>query len=223
MSATPLPVLEVPQTKSWRLVATLAGAGAIAGLLLVLTFQYTYPTVQQYRGAVLREAIAEVLHQPAKADTLFLVNGALAATVPAGQDAKKLERIYRGYDAAGKPTGYAIGASEAGFADQIVVLFGYDAAQQKLLGLKILSHKETPGLGDKILKPSFVDQFTGLVAPLVGVKEQKAGPSNVLMITGATISSRTIIREINNAVARWTPLVAQFERTIGSQAGGDQP
>ena len=30
------------------------------------------------------------------------------------------------------------------------------------------------------------------------------------MITGATISSRTVIRVINNAVARWRPLLAAY-------------
>lgn len=215
MSSAPLPVLDQPQVSSWRLIATLAGAGALAGLLLVLTYQYTYPSVQAHRSEVLREAIAEVLKQPARADTLFLVDGALVATLPAGVDGTKTERIYRGYGEDGAPSGYAIGASEAGFADQVVVLFGYDAARRSVLGLKILSHKETPGLGDKIVKPDFTSRFVGKIAPIVGVKDAAPGPSNVAMITGATISSRTVIREMNNAVARWTPLIERYERAGG--------
>ncbi|HYD53561.1 MAG TPA: FMN-binding protein [Gemmatimonadaceae bacterium] len=220
MSATPLPVLDDrPQVSSWRLIATLAGSGALAGLLLVLTFQYTYPTVQAHRGEVLRGAIAEVLQAPAKADTLFLVGDALVATLPATADPEKTERVWRAYDAKGAVVGYGIRASEAGFADQIAVIFGYDATSKKLLGMKVLSHKETPGLGDKIVKPTFMAQFTGLLAPLVGVKDGAKGPSNVAMITGATISSRTIIREINNAVARWTPLIERYERTTAAARG----
>jgi Na+-translocating ferredoxin:NAD+ oxidoreductase RnfG subunit len=36
------------------------------------------------------------------------------------------------------------------------------------------------------------------------------GPNDVEMITGATISSRAVIRIINNAVARWQPLMDAY-------------
>jgi electron transport complex protein RnfG len=78
----------------------------------------------------------------------------------------------------------------------------------------VLDQKETPGLGDKIERDSaFGGQFAGRVAPLRGVKD-RAGkpPSEVQTITGATISSRAVIRIINNAVARWRPLIDAWDR-----------
>jgi Na+-translocating ferredoxin:NAD+ oxidoreductase RnfG subunit len=54
--------------------------------------------------------------------------------------------------------------------------------------------------------------------PLKGVKsaaDKGSDKSAIVMITGATISSRTVIREINNAVARWKPLIADFESREG--------
>lgn len=197
---------------SWRLLATLGGAGAIAGLLIVLAFIVTRPPIERYRAMQLRAAIEEVLRAPARADTLFLVGGALTDRPPAAS--KGIERIYRGLDGAGRTTGYAIVASEAGFQDQIQLMFGWSAASGEVLGIRILSTKETPGLGDKIEKPYFTSQFAGAVAPLLGVKDSTAKGTNasaIVMITGATISSRTVIREINNAVVRWRPLVATYE------------
>ena len=219
--ARPLPVLDAPPpVPSWRLIATLGGAGAIAGLLIVLVFGWTEPSIQAHRAGVLRAAIAEVLRDPARADTLWLHDGALVAAVPAGVDGTKLERVYRGYDASGKTVGYAITASKAGFADQIAVIFGYDPAAKQVLAMKVIGSKETPGLGDKIEKPTFTDQFRGRKAPLDGVKSGTAPDGNdVVMITGATISSRTIIAEINEAVARWQPLLdAQPAATAGAVA-----
>jgi Na+-translocating ferredoxin:NAD+ oxidoreductase subunit G len=210
----PLPVMEPPpQVPSWRLLATLGGAGAIAGLLIVLSYAWAAPQIEATKSAVLRAAIEEVLQAPARADTLWLHDGALVPTRPDVDNPETIERVFRGFDRDGSPLGYAITASQPGFADRIEVIFGYDPATRELLGMKILGHKETPGLGDKIVKPSFTQQFAGRLAPLTGVKgAPPAGDrSAVVMITGATISSRTIIREINDAVARWQPLIETYQ------------
>lgn len=218
MSADVRPATMPPQVQSWKLIAILGGAGAFAGFLIVLAYIWTLPAILEHRAGALRGAIEEVLRQPAGADTLFLVNGALATTMPAGAKPEAVERVYRGRDAESRTVGYAVVASEAGFADQIVVMFGWNPANGQLLGIRILSSKETPGLGDKIERASFTGQFPGATTPLTGVKDQaaKSGKTGaIVMITGATISSRTIIREINNAVARWQPLIVAFEAREG--------
>jgi electron transport complex protein RnfG len=217
---TPLPVLEQPQVPSWRLMLTLGGAGALAGLLIVLAYSWTLPSIERHRATVLRGAIEEVLKQPEHADTLYLYNDALVAALPAGVNGAKLERVYRGY-VGGRPVGYALTASEPGFADQIALIFGYDPDTRTLLGMKILSSKETPGLGDKIERPAFMGQFAQRVAPLVGVKTSApaADRSAVVMITGATISSRTVIREMNAAVERWQPLLAAYQSGAARRGG----
>lgn len=215
MSGKPLPVMdETPPVPSWRLLATLGGAGALAGLLIVSTYAYTLPRIEANRAAVLRSAIEEVLQQPTRADTLFLHDGALVVEPPAGVDRKSLQRVFRGHDADGTLVGYAITGSAAGFADQIGVIFGYDPAEKQLLGVLVISTKETPGLGDKILKPAFLDQFRQRVAPLVGLKSAPAAGdrSGVVMITGATISSRTVVDAINRAVDQWQPVLEQDMR-----------
>ena len=81
-----LPVLETPQVPSWRLLVTLGGAGALAGLLIVLAYGWTLPRIEAHRAAVLRGAIEEVLHAPARADTLFLENGVLVASPGGARD-----------------------------------------------------------------------------------------------------------------------------------------
>lgn len=216
-SAVPLPSrVEVPP---WRLLATLGGAGALAGLLIVLAYNWTRPAIEAHRAEVLRAALEEVLRAPARADTIFLVGSALSERAPSAGKPGAVERIYRGVDASGRNTGYAIVASEAGFADQVTLMFGLDIASGEVLGIRVLSSKETPGLGDRIERPSFTAQFARALAPLRGVKDTAAKGSDrgaIVMITGATISSRTVIREINNAVARWSPLIRDFESRPGA-------
>jgi electron transport complex protein RnfG len=76
--------------------------------------------------------------------------------------------------------------------------------------MKVLEEKETPGLGDRIEKDTaFVGGFAGALTPLKGVKRgQSKEPSDVDMITGATISSRTVIRAINKTLDRLRPALA---------------
>ena len=200
-----------PPVSSWTMLITLGGAGAAVGLAIVLVYIWTLPSIERYKGGILREAIAEVLHAPARCDTLFLVNGALADQRPPGDADVPIERVFAGYGANGAIAGYAIAATEVGFADPIEMLIGYEPKSHALLGLKILVSKETPGIADKIEKPFFLAQFTKLVAPLAGTKATDATkPGDVAMISGATISSRAVIRGINKAIDRWQPLLDAY-------------
>jgi electron transport complex protein RnfG len=199
--------------RSWKLMAMMTGAGAIAGLLIVSAYTATLPRIEQHQGQVMQAAITEVLKAPASYDTLYLYNGALAKSVPAGTDTKKLEKVYLGHDGSGKRIGFAVSAAENGFQDLVTLMFGYDASAHKLIAMKVIGNKETPGLGNKIETDSeFVNGFVNAVAPINGVKKDrgKSGPSDVVMITGATISSRAVIRIIDNAIARWQPLMDAY-------------
>jgi electron transport complex protein RnfG len=200
-----------PKVSSLRLLSTMGGAGALAGLLIVLVYQLTLPTVLANRAARLETAILQVVPGSERFDTLYLVDGALTATLPPGADARKLEKIYLGVNAAGGATGFAIPTSQAGFQDVIDVIFGFDPAKPGTLGLVILSSRETPGLGDKIESPKWLEQFTSLTTPLTPVKAGAAqNTGDAQMITGATISSRTVIGAINKALDRWTPILATY-------------
>jgi len=203
---------------SRKLMVTLAGAGALAGLMIVFVYGWTQPTIQAYKARMLAAAVQEVLRMPARYDTLYVHDDRLVDQLPDGSSAVGVEAVYLGYDADGSPIGYAIAAGEPGFQDIIGIIFGYDHRNGKVLGMKVLESKETPGLGDKIEKDAdFVGQFDGALTPLLGVKARNASgdPHEIDMITGATISSRTIIRTINNAVERLGPMLDAYEENTG--------
>jgi electron transport complex protein RnfG len=213
MGMTNAPPVAAKDVRSWKLLAMMTGAGAIAGLLIVSAYTATLPRIEQHQGEVMQAAITEVLKQPASYDTLYLYKGALVKAVPAGTDTKKLDKVYLGHDAAGKRVGFAVSAAENGFQDLVTLMFGYDASSHTLIAMKVIGNKETPGLGNKIETDSaFVNGFVHAVAPINGVKKDrgKGGPNDVVMITGATISSRAVIRIIDNAIARWQPLMDAY-------------
>lgn len=210
--AAPPPPPAAADVPPGRLLAVLGTGGALAGVLLVVVFFLTLPAIEANRARDLQEAVGEVLKGPERYETLYVVGNALVREAPAGTDPKRLEKVYLGFGPGNRPLGFAMVVEEPGFQDMVRVIIGYDALAKKVLGMKVLESKETPGLGDKIQKdPAFVGQFAGVEPPLVGVKTaRRSGPREVTMITGATISSRTVIRIINNAVKRLGPLMEAF-------------
>ena len=121
-------------------------------------------------------------------------------------------------DRARRVDGFAIPAAKSGYQDVVSIMFGYDAATGTLRGMKVLANKETPGLGDAIAKDEeFVGQFDGVAVPLVGVKAGTGTGSGdeIDMITGATISSRTVVNAINEALERTRPLIDAYRPTDG--------
>jgi electron transport complex protein RnfG len=203
-AARPAPTLPGREEASpLRLTATLAIAGALAGFLLVFVYQLTQPRILAHKAEVLRRAIEEVLGAPEHYDTLVLRGGKLVPEGEAGGAGG--ERVYLGFDARGRAIGFAVAAEGSGYQDVIRLIFGFDPRTQKILGMKVLESKETPGLGDKIeLDDAFVRQFAGVETPLEGVKagEGAGNPRAVDLITGATISSRTVVKIINGALDR---------------------
>lgn len=207
------------ESSSARLVGTLAVAGSLAGLAIVVVFQWANPRIEAWRAQVLSEAVTEVLAGADRYETVFLDEGGFT-TAPAG-DTTGLDRVYVGYDGSGIPVGVAMVGAAAGFQDVIRVIFGYDPDSGEVMGMQVLESKETPGLGDKIEKDStFIDEFDRVATPLVGRKASRETGSEdeVVMITGATISSQTIVDIINARVEEVGAEVGTFWRSTAVSA-----
>ena len=201
------------KVSTFRLIATLAVAGVLAGILIATVNQHTKPIIDAYRAEQLRLAVYEVLPDAERYTTFYLVDGALSATLPEGAKESEYKRIYAGYDGSGGPVGVALSRGESGFQDVILVILGFDPASNTVSGMKVLESKETPGLGDKIFKDqAWVDQFFARPqTPLIPVKpgSGKGRPGEIDTITGATISTKAVIQIVNNAIAEWAPLLEQ--------------
>ncbi len=224
-SASETPVTRLPGTpppvKSTKLIVTLTSFAAIAAALIVTAFQTTKPRIDRHKAEVIQAAAKEVLGEPATVRSVFLYQGKLVDVLPAGVDSTGLDRVYLGTDASGTMKGFAITAGEPGFSDVINLIFGYEPATGRIVGMKVLEQKETPGLGDKIEKDSlFVHGFAGALSPIQGVKRGTAhsGKNQVDMITGATISSRAVINTINHRLEKIGPLLKGYTPAQGGRS-----
>jgi electron transport complex protein RnfG len=192
------------EPSSLRLIATLAIAGLISGVAIIGIFEATKGTIAANKARELKEAVFKVLPGVAKMQRMIFKNDELIA---ASKQVKGELPIYGGYDDQGKFVGYAIPGEGAGFQDTIKILYGYQSDTRKVVGMEVLDSRETPGLGDKIYKDaSFVANFDDLaIEPeIVAVKKgKKSAPNEVDAITGATISSKAIVKIINQTNQIW--------------------
>ena len=200
------------ETKSIRLIITLGMAGFISGLILVCAYLYTLPLIEANRAAALEKAIYQVLPGCSSYKEMVLINGKLVPQATEGAEA-----IFAGYDKNEALIGFAIPAQEIGFQDVIAGIIGYDPVKKMVIGFEVLESKETPGLGDKIFKDAaFRDNFTALESEsgiITVSKGEKSKPNEVEAITGATISSKAVVRLLNKGLAQWEKLISEYLAT----------
>jgi len=218
------PTLTAPLPNSWHMVRALGGVGILCSLLIVLTFQATLPIITRNKAEALEQAIFKVL-PGATQKAAFAVAGDGQLSPFAGEP--KGERlIFVGYDESGALVGVALEAVGQGFQEAIRILYGYAPDRQVVVGMEVLESRETPGLGDKIMKDAnFLANFValdvalnaggnGLENPVVAVKfGQKKNPWEVDGITGATISSKAVADIIRTSSEEILPILAgQLEK-----------
>ena len=193
-----------PRGETLRLVATLTVAGLFSGLSIVIAYRTTLPRIQANQRAALERAVFDVLPGTQRLERLAWDGTRLAAGA-AGQGPLE-ESIFAGYDANDALVGYAVPSSGPGFQDTIKLIYGLQPSGERVLGMTVLESRETPGLGDKIYKdPKFVGEFRDLVVePIIElIKGHGTLPNQVDAITGATISSRAVVKILNQANAVW--------------------
>ncbi len=161
--------------------------GVAAGLLAYVD-SLTKPKIEEGKRAEQEAALSWVL--PGARDGVIIPFCSEGETI-----------YYLGY--AHKDTtglvGYAFLAKGTGYSSEIETMVGMDTSGV-ITGIKILSQKETPGLGSRIMEikpgdeePWFQSQFKGKKADQVAV-EKDGG--EIGSITGATISSRAVTNSI---------------------------
>lgn len=83
----------------------------------------------------------------------------------------------------GELAGVALETFAPGYSGDIGVMVGFDVVNDQLMGIGITTQTETPGLGTRIMEPSFTGQF--IAHPLTNLKVG----DDIDGISGATFSS----------------------------------
>ena len=163
-----------------RLAVTLLVITGLMAAALALVNQVTAPKIAELKEAKTQQAIQAVLP-----------GGGKEIAVPAGNP--MVSALY------GSDTGYAVEVTPAGFDNTITMMVGVDL-EGKVLGISIISHTETAGLGAvAAAKTSAGEAFRGQFVGLSEAAVTKDGGA-VDAITGATITSRAVCDGVNAAL-----------------------
>lgn len=195
LSPAPLHWRTLLQRAGGRHAVVLGGFSLAATLLLAVANVLTQEPIAQSALDDLRRSLEQVIpsgnhdNNPAT-DTLVLK-----------ADGKEV-LVYRARQA-GRVTGVAFEVSRRGYSGDIRVLLGIDAAGQ-LMGVRVLAHTETPGLGDKIeaSRSDWITRFTGLSLgnppEAQWAVKKDGGPFD--QFAGATITPRAVVNAIRDGL-----------------------
>ena len=172
--ATPLYILRLAAT---LFIITAVVAAALAGINGI-----TAPIITQINAQKTQDAIEAVLPGGGEVLETYTDSTGLVTAVYASD------------------TGYAIQVAPSGFDGEIDMMVGI-SKEGKVLGIDIISHTETPGLGAVAAAANakgqaFREQFADLSGELAVTKDG----GQIDAITSATITSRAVVTGVNAAL-----------------------
>ena len=188
-------------TAAWReriayQAGLLGGFSLLAAALLTLGHALTREPIAERRAEDLKASLSQVL-PPAIHD-----NDLLAQPLTLARGEGEPLTVYRALEGL-QVTGVAYRATGQGYAGPIELILGIDP-EGRILGVRVLSHTETPGLGDKIelQRNDWILAFDGRALgdpPREGWAVAKDG-GDFDQFTGATITPRAVVNAVKDSL-----------------------
>jgi electron transport complex protein RnfG len=174
----------------------LGGFSTLATALLVMGNVATREPIRERQKEDLLVSLRQVV--PADRYDNDLLDSPLQLTGPRG----KPLTVYRGIEET-RISALAYEISGQGYGGEIRLILGLDA-EGRILGVRVLQHAETPGLGDKI-EPERTDWILGfnglsLGDPPASQWKVKKDGGRFDSFSGATITPRGVVRSIEQGL-----------------------
>ena len=166
-----------------RLAGILFLIAAVVAVALAAVNSVTAPIIQDLKEQKTQEAIEMVLPGGFNEEITDYVDESGLVT-----------KVYKG------DNGYALEVTPSGFDNTITMMVGIDF-EGNILGISIVSHTETAGLGAvAAATTSAGEEFRGQFEGMSGNVSVSKDGGEVNAITGATITSRAICVGVNAAL-----------------------
>ena len=185
----------------WKSGVTLAVIAAFCTSLVALTWQVTAERIETNRVEWLERSL-----QPALAGLFFdssVTESMITIPPPHELPGSQAAIIYRVYAGENPVAALFVVSARDGYAGPIRLLIGV-AMDGTVTGVRVLEHRETPGLGDKIemTKSDWVLQFDGhsLQDPNPGRWAIKGDGGDFDQLTGASVTPRAIVKAIKETL-----------------------
>ncbi|TRZ91556.1 MAG: electron transport complex subunit RsxG [Rhodocyclaceae bacterium] len=182
--------------KDFKHAIVLGGFSLVFGIMLAVTGSLTASAIVDRAMEDRLNSLAQVL--PANLHDNNPVKDAVSLKNAEGKEII----VYRAMKE-GKVTGVAYEVQGSGYGGSIKLMMGIDL-EGRLLGVRVTSHKETPGLGDRMeeKKGDWILRFTGLSLgnpPIEKWKVKKDG-GQFDQFAGATITPRAVVGAVRGGM-----------------------
>jgi H+/Na+-translocating ferredoxin:NAD+ oxidoreductase subunit G len=217
-------------TPTGAMIRSLGVVSVVCGLIIVGTYEGTLSAAQANRRIATERAVFKVVPGAKSIREFMALPDGMVVPAKEGDAPPGAVKFYAGYDG-GKLVGIAAEGAAKGYADTVRVMFGYTPQCQCITGIGVVSMRETPGIGDKILtNKEFIANFRSLDVHLTKdlsalaneVKVVKHGTKTkaweIDAISGATVTSRAVGKGINDAARVLLPKLAPNIEKIRSTA-----
>ncbi len=184
----------------FKLAGSLLVICLVAAGLLGYVNSVTYPMIEEQNALAEAKSKMEVfanaddITESMDKETLSTIASEIGATTDNLCDISYAKKD-------GVLVGYTVKSASNGFGGTLTIITGIDI-NGNITGMKVLSHSETAGLGAKSTDPEWQAQFVGknASAELKVIKNGTANASQVDAITGATITSKCVTKNVNYAL-----------------------
>lgn len=185
----------------WRGSVILAVLAAICTALVAMTHSYTAPLILANEQAYLERSLRPVLGGIKYEQELS--KSVLTLAPPHDLPGNEPATIYRVYADGVPAAALFIVTARDGFSGPIQLLIGI-RIDGSVTAVRVLQHKETPGLGDLIesTKSDWLEQFPGrsLADPDRSRWLIKRDGGDFDQLTGASITPRSVIKAMNQTL-----------------------
>jgi electron transport complex protein RnfG len=110
----------------------------------------------------------------------------------------------------GKLQAVAIEGAGSGYGGDVNVIVGFDINADKVLGISVTTHKETPGLGSRVQENAFTKQFKSK-DPAKATLKKDGG--DIDAISGVTVSSGAVTDAVKQASGWYSALKDTIKTT----------
>lgn len=156
---------------------------AVSAGVLAVSNNLTKDKIAEIAMAGSLDALKEIFGEDQKFKALD--EGELNEIKEANEAVTEIFEVYSGESL----NGYAIKTISKGFGGDLITLTGF-SMDGNLLGMRLVEHSETKGIGSKATEPDFTSRFEG---------KNASEEITVDTISGATVTSKGVMAGVNES------------------------
>ena len=168
--------------------------GVVAGGILAYSNSLTAPIIAEQEKAGSFAAFQEIFTDTN--DFVAIDEGLLSEIIGNHATVQEVFEVKEGDEI----VAYAFNTVSGGYGGGITTISGFNL-DGTIQGIRIIDNSETPGLGTKIVDdPAYQESYVGKsVSEDLNLSASPASESEVLLLSGATVSAEGVLNGVNDA------------------------